>query len=225
MKSKALIMATLFAIFFAWSCKKEDTKETSYQATTTPMVPTSGTGQLKSTEVMVWSDSLRNSDAAIYAPNYMRGESFKTPGIPGALGPRMKITSIKVWLRKVGNPTGTVKVQIFNTNNQVPTGVQKPTGNAIATSNPFDVSLLSTTSLEKLFTFSGSNQYLTAQNRWYFAVVYYNGGNVNNCIRVSMNDYLNTEGNHVQWALSMPPAFGWVVKPMLDMSMNIYAIQ
>lgn len=209
---KTLIMATLFAILFTWSCKKEN-QEVMIASTPT-------THWLKSTgEVMIWTDSLRNSDAAICAPNYMRGESFKTPGT----GPRMKIMSMKIWLRKVGNPTGIVKVQIFNTNNQVPNGVQKPTGNAIATSDPFDVSLLSTTTQEKLLTFSGSNQYLTTQNKWYFAVVYYNGGDANNCIRVSMNNYMNNYGNHVQWALSMPPAFGWVVKPMIYTIINIYA--
>ena len=191
----------LLSIFFAWSCKKEKQEELI-----TPVVSNSS-GQLKSTEVLIFADSIWMADFSLYSPSYMRGESFKT--LPS---PKRNLSSVKVRLSKFGSPTGCVKMLLYKTTGIWGTGIQKPTGNPLAMSDSINVATgLTTTGQEKVFTFTGTNQYLMSALTSYFLVLYFKGGTNTNYIKISMDTFVHTYGNSVMWAPSMGNTYGWVV--------------
>ena len=210
---KNVLFAALLAVFFAWSCKKE-----KHEELITPVVSNSS-GQLKSTEVLIFADSVWMADFSLYSPNYMRGESLKTPS-----GPKMNLSSVKVRLSKFGSPTGWIKMLLYKTTGIWGTGIQKPTGNPLATSDSINVATgLTTTGQEKVFTFTGVNKYLMNPSTSYFVVLYFKGGNSTNYIKISMDTFVHTYGNSVMWAPSMGNTYGWVVQPMKDFYFWVYA--
>jgi hypothetical protein len=212
MKSKALVLATMLIIVI-WGCKKEENQQ--------PFVDPSSSGQFKASETLIFSDDVYTSDVAVYSATPMRGESFITLASPA---PKMKLSSIKVRLSKFGSPTGYVKMFLYKTTGIWGLGIQKPTGNPLATSDSINVATaLTTTGQGIVFTFSGINQYLMNVNTSYFAILCYKSGNSTNYLKLSMDDTGNTDGNHVRWGIS-GGIYVWIVENYRDMSFFVYGI-
>lgn len=93
------------------------------------------------------------------------------------------ITSAKFYLAKLGSPTGNANAKLY-----AMTGVYgssgKPTGTALATSDNFDVSTLSTSLGIKELFFTGAEQYQIAGNTHYCITIEYSGGDTSNRILV-----------------------------------------
>jgi hypothetical protein len=94
-----------------------------------------------------------------------------------------------VWkLKKEGSPTGNATAKIYaHTETYGTTG--KPTGSALATSDTLDVSTLTTSLVEKTFTFSGANRInlATAVSSYPLVciVISYSGSTSGNNIKVA----------------------------------------
>jgi hypothetical protein len=71
----------------------------------------------------------------------------------------LKIVEAKFYLKKVGSPTGNIHAYLYAINGAYGGGDDVPTGTALATSDDFDVSTLTTSYTVVSFTFSGSEQY------------------------------------------------------------------
>jgi hypothetical protein len=87
------------------------------------------------------------------------GQSFTSTGT-------VKLTSMKLYLKKTGAPTGTATVQLFAHSGTYGTS-SVPTGAALATSDAFTVSTLTTDYALVTFTFTGANQYNLVQGTNY----------------------------------------------------------
>lgn len=206
------MLAILFAVLFAWSCKKEKQEELI-----NPTNPGSS-GELKSTTVMIFADSVSTTNVAVYSPNYMRGESFITPVAPA---PQMKLSSVAMKICKVGNPTGYAKVFLYSTGTW---WGMKPSGPILATTDSINVATFPRTGQKIFFNCTGANRYLMGRGSTYFAVLCFKGGNSSNYVRLFMdNTTMNTDGSHVVWALSTPPNYGWVAQLWWDATFWVYA--
>jgi len=79
------------------------------------------------------------------------GQSFTCGG-------SYKITSAKFYLKKYGSPTGNMHAVLYAHSGTYGTS-SVPTGEPLATSDDFDISLLSTSRVLETFTFTGAQQY------------------------------------------------------------------
>jgi len=106
-------------------------------------------------------------------------QSFNNPTI-------QKLKNCKFYLKKTGSPTGNAVAKIYAHSGTFGTS-SVPTGSALATSDNFDVSTL-TTSLQWItFNFSGANNIVLSANTKYTVVVSYSGGNASNYISVGLS--------------------------------------
>lgn len=105
-------------------------------------------------------EKLHPSNTDLYSA---AGQSFTSPPVP------YRIESVKFWLNKYGSPTGTAHAELYaHTGTYGTTG--KPTGSALAQSDGFDISTLTTTYQLITFTFTGAQQYLMTPNTYYCIV-------------------------------------------------------
>jgi hypothetical protein len=105
------------------------------------------------------------------------GQSFTNTGT-------ITIDGAKFYLRKIGSPTGNIYVKIYAHTGTY--GVSsKPTGAALATSDPVDISTLTTSNQLISFTFSGSNRITLNPSTYYVIQVNYSGGNSSNYLMVA----------------------------------------
>lgn len=92
---------------------------------------------------------------------------------------QLALDSCKFYLKKAASPTGNAIAYLYNS-----TGVlgstAVPNGNPIATSNPFDVSTLTTSYQLITFTFSGINRFILNPNTNYCIVISYLNGDATN---------------------------------------------
>jgi len=133
------------------------------------------------TQISNYSESNQSSLAAVGSEDTDRvselGQSFTAIGV--------NLGRVDMYIKKVGSPTGNaVAILYAHTGTFGSTGT--PTGAALATSDVFDVSTL-TTSLElKSFNFSGAEQYSLVNGTNYFIALKYITGD---------------DSNYVQWGL------------------------
>ena len=103
------------------------------------------------------------------------------------------LDSVKWYLLKSGNPTGNIVAKVYaHTGSFGTTG--KPTGAALATSDPVPATTLSTSYSLITFTFSGDQRIPLAIGTNYVVTVEYSGGDDSNFIRAG-ND--GTSPTHV----------------------------
>jgi hypothetical protein len=114
-----------------------------------------------------YNESNYNYTAYIYhlhpsdiIPKSAEGQSFTM------LSSDHMITSCKFYLCKIGSPTGMAHAVLYAHQGIYGTN-STPTGEALATSNDFDVSTLTTSMQLITFTFNSSQQYLMKANTYY----------------------------------------------------------
>jgi hypothetical protein len=88
------------------------------------------------------------------------------------------LTSAQFYLKKSGSPTGNAVAKLYAHSGTYGTS-SKDTGSALATSDNFDVSTLTTSNQLISFTFSGANQYSMTAG-YYCITLEYSGGDVSN---------------------------------------------
>ncbi len=105
----------------------------------------------------------------------------------------------RMYVKKSGSPTGTAVVKIYAHSGSFGT-TSIPTGTALATSDNFDVSALTTSFVINNFTFSGINQITLANGTNYVLSVEYSGGSVGNTVDVGKDGSSPTHsGNSATW--------------------------
>ncbi len=103
------------------------------------------------------------------------GQSFTSLG--GAL------TSAKFYIRKNNSPTGNAVAKLYAHTGTY--GVSSlPTGTALATSDNFDVSTLTSSLALTTLTFSGANQYAMTNGTNYVITFEFSGGSIGNDVRL-----------------------------------------
>jgi len=85
-------------------------------------------------------------------------------------GQSMKLTDMQFMIRKYGNPSGQLHAALYTLTGTF--GVDDLPGTQLATSDPINVSTISTSFTMVNFHFSGSNQYLLQANTYYFAALF-----------------------------------------------------
>ena len=114
----------------------------------------------------------------LYSGNYTKVSQSFTVGGEGTLN------SCKFKLMKYGTtglPTGNAVVKIY-THSGIYGTSSVPTGSALATSDNFDVSTLTTTATWTTFTFSSTNKITLTAEEYYCVALEYSGGDVDNSI-------------------------------------------
>ncbi len=134
--------------------------------------------------VIIDSYSEANSDGtsnAMYATSSYRkvSQSF-TPS------DNYILDSSLFYLKKTGDPTGNAYARIYGHNGVYGTN-SYPSSSLLATSDPFDVSTLTTTLALKTLTFSGANKIALNNGTHYCLVIEYLGGDSSNNVRAGMD--------------------------------------
>lgn len=97
-----------------------------------------------------------------------------------------RMSSAKFYLKKVGSPTGNAIAALYELSGTHGTNAV-PTGAALATSDNFDVSTLTTSYQLITFTFSGANRYNITAAYYYEIVFEYSGGDADNYVQVGID--------------------------------------
>lgn len=122
--------------------------------------------------------------------DYYLGQSFHNADA-------INLDSCKFFLHKVGLPTGNMVVKLYaHTGTLGGGGV--PTGDALATSESFNVATLTGSPQWITFSFMGANKIALSANTNYVIVAYYTGGNLYNYVDLSFDSSSAlAEGNTV----------------------------
>ena len=102
------------------------------------------------------------------------------------------LDSCKFYLRKVGSPTGNAVAKIYAHSGVFGTS-SVPTGAALATSDNFDSSTLTTTFQPITFDFSGANRITLSASTHYVLTIEYSGGDASNAVVVGTD---NSDPSH-----------------------------
>lgn len=101
-------------------------------------------------------------------------------------GKKLKLSSCSFYLKKTGSPTGNAVAELYAHSGTFGTS-SVPTGSALAVSDNFDVSTLTTSYALVTFNFSGVNRYLI--NTGYFCIsLEYSGGSSSNYITMGADN-------------------------------------
>jgi len=113
----------------------------------------------------------------IWGNNFGAGQSFTGNG--------STLDFCKFYLSKYGLPTGNAVAKIYLETHESAFGTNSlPTGDALATSDNFDVSTLTTDYQLITFNFSGANKITLTNGTYYVVTVEYSGGDINNHVCV-----------------------------------------
>lgn len=125
------------------------------------------------TTIDSYSETNQDSLVSTYTANKeYYGQSFN------AGGSNIILNEAQFYLKKVGSPTGNLVAYIYaHTGTFGSTG--KPTGSALATSDNFDISTLTTSLALTTFNFSGANEIQLTAGTNYFVVVRSTGDSSN----------------------------------------------
>lgn len=139
-----------------------------------------------------YSESNSNDLIAFYTGNYLEnGQSF--------VGDGGTLNSCKFYVRKLGSPTGNAVAKIY-----AHTGTfgnyGEPTGTALATSDNFDVTSLTTDLTLNTLTFSGVNKIKLTNGTNYFVTFYYLGGDSSNWVAIGHDISGEHSGNEAYTA-------------------------
>lgn len=102
------------------------------------------------------------------------------------------LTGAKFYIAKLGSPTGNVFVKLYAHSGTFGTS-SVPTGTALATSNAFDISTLTTTNGWIDFTFG--TPYTTVNGTKYILVIEFTGGSAGNSLKVNITGSSGTLHN------------------------------
>jgi hypothetical protein len=122
-----------------------------------------GTGVIDS-----YDTSHQDSTTFLNGSTLALGQSFTGNGAT--------VTQAQFYLNKTGSPTGNAVAKIYAETHSTAYGTDSiPTGTALATSDNFDVSTLTTTLALVSFTFSGGNQIVLTNGSLYVVTIEYTG--------------------------------------------------
>lgn len=129
------------------------------------------------------------------------------------------LDSVKLYLRKVGTPTGTATVSIYAmTGSYGTTGA--PTGSALATSDALTTTTLSTSYALTTFNFTGANRITLSASTYYCIVIQHSAStNAFNDIQVGYDGSSPTHGGNMARYTS-----SWTTMATSDMCFYIYGI-
>lgn len=131
-----------------------------------------------------------------------------------------ELDTVRFRLAKYGSPTGNATVKIYAHSGTYGTN-SVPTGDALATSDNFDVSTLTTDQQWRTFTFSGANRITLVDDTYYVATVAYSGGNATNYVRFYRdNTTLGHDGNECYYQSG-----SWSVSTTRDPIFTVYTMQ
>lgn len=91
------------------------------------------------------------------------------------------LDSCAFYLRKYGSPTGSCYAKIYAHSGTFGSS-SIPSGSALATSEAFDVSTLTTSFQWITFSFSGANRISLSSSTYYVIIVTFNGGGLSNFV-------------------------------------------
>jgi hypothetical protein len=109
-------------------------------------------------------------------------QSFTTAATTSNTNARGCFSRVRLWLKKTGSPTGNATVKIYAHSGTLGTS-SVPTGAALATSNAFDVSTLTTSYQWIDFYFPESDWYNFAAATNYVLSLEYSGGDASNYVQ------------------------------------------
>lgn len=131
-----------------------------------------------------YAETNQDGQTQIYSGSVVgAGQSFTGDGTKLARG--------RFYLRKVGSPTGNAVAKIYLSDGGSPAA---PTGSALATSNNFDVSTLST--VFNIEDFEFEDEFTLVNTTSYFIVVEYSGGDSSNRIEFGYDGSSPTHGGN-----------------------------
>jgi hypothetical protein len=140
-----------------------------------------------------YSESNRSSDIYLSSTEKLAvSQSFTA-------GATLNIGKIKLYLKKIGSPTGNITVKIFAHSGTYGTN-SVPTGAALATSDVVSISSLTTSYQLIDFFFNGVNQISLTNTTQYVLVVYYSGGDISNDLYLGTDSSTPSHGGN--WATS-----------------------
>lgn len=153
-----------------------------------------------------YSEANVDSFGALQGTNWAAGEAL-------TLAAPHSITSVKFWIKRVGNPAGNIYAQLFASTGTVGTNATG-TGSALAASSNVDVSTISTTAslVEFPITYAASAGDLVL-------VLAFTGGTVDlsNCIQVGIDASSPTyAGNYTDYSP------GWHGYSTIDTAFYLY---
>ncbi len=123
-----------------------------------------------------YSETNQDDFFTLASDNHLQGgQSFNPNADPGGSS-NYKITSCKFYLKKRGSPTGNAVAKLYAHSGTYGTS-SVSTGAALATSDNFDVSTLTTSFALVELSFTGSNQYVMSGGTKYVIDLEYSGGN------------------------------------------------
>jgi len=153
------------------------------------------TATLGNTVIDSYSETNQNDNALIdsYSESnysggsYLSGYTDDYQKISQSItGKSSKLSSHKWYLKKLGSPTGNAVAVLYAHTGTYGTS-SKPTGAALATSDNFDVSTLTTSYQLITFTFTGAQQYPLVNGTYYCMTIEYSGGDHTNCVIVGLD--------------------------------------
>ena len=142
--------------------------------------------------------------------NYWIGQSFE-------VSQTKTLYSAKHYIKKWGSPTGNVYAKIYAHAGTYGTS-SVPTGTALATSNPIDISSLSSDYQWVEFLFTGENQIELSASTYYVVTVEFSGGSSGNALIKELDASSPTHGGNVSYEDSS----GVTTTPFWDLSFEIY---
>lgn len=150
--------------------------------------------------------------------NSMYGSSQSSIGQALALSAGGVLNMIQFSLEKVGAPTGTIIVRVYNITGTIGTNAV-PTGSAIANSNTIDVSTLPTGGFSLIpFFFSGTNKITLTNGQQLAIAVEYTGGDASDYVNVgSQNGLTGVNGVYTS------AGFTWNTTTTFEQIFSIYA--
>lgn len=123
------------------------------------------------------------------------------------------------YLRKVGSPTGNAYAKIYAHDGTFGTS-SIPTGTALATSDEYGVSNLTTSYQLITFTFSGANKItLTDETKYVVTIEYDNGTYLVDYIRVGLDETSPTHGGNLS---GYSTEEGWLPSGSWDLCFYVY---
>ena len=129
------------------------------------------------------------------------------------------LSEMAFYLFKEGAPTGYARAELYAHSGTF--GVSSlPTGSPLATSEPFDVSTLTTQKVKRLLNFNGD--FLLEESTPYVMMLNYEGGDSNNYIVPCMADDGSTAAGNFCYYPS--EALGWLCYDTVDLSFEVYGI-
>ncbi|MES2224181.1 MAG: hypothetical protein V4469_04590 [Patescibacteria group bacterium] len=131
-----------------------------------------------------------------------------------------KITSAKFFVRRQASPTGNVYAKLFaSTGTYGSTAV--PTGPALGTSDPIDITTISTSQGPVEFTFSGLNQFTMVSGVNYAIGINFNGGDGTNYLLAYYDDSSPTYAGNA-WRDTVPDRTSSTPFASIDFAFYVY---